>query len=84
MPTPRRPPYNGCVPDPKSRPNHAVYLRVLRRMSPEARLRKAFGLSAFARALFRTGLGRRFPNLTEPELERLLRDRLRRCHNRIS
>ena len=84
MPTPRRPPYNGCVTESKSRPNHAVYLRVLRRMSPEARLRKAFELSDFARALFRTGLGRRFPHLTEPELERLLRDRLRRCHNRTS
>jgi hypothetical protein len=81
---PPAPAYNGYVRDPKSRPNHAVYLRVLRRMSPEARLRKAFELSAFARALFRTGLRRRFSHLTEPELERLIRDRLRRCHNRIS
>jgi hypothetical protein len=70
------------VTDPKPRPNHAAYLRVLRSMSPEARLRKAFELSAFARALFRTGLRHRFPLLTEPELERLVRDRLERCHNR--
>jgi hypothetical protein len=68
--------------DPKPRPNHAVYLRVLRGMSPEARLRKAFELSAFAQALFRAGLRHRFPHLAEPELERLVRDRLERCHNR--
>jgi hypothetical protein len=71
-----------AVTGPKRRPNHAVYLRVLRGMSPEARLRKAFELSAFARALFRTGLRRRFPHLSEPELEGLVRDRLERCHNR--
>jgi hypothetical protein len=68
----------------KPRPNHAVYLRALRRMSPEARLRKAFELSAFARSLFRAGLARRFPGLSAQKLDRLVRDRLERCYNRRS
>lgn len=66
----------------KPRPNHAVYLRALRAMSPQARLRKAFELSGFTRALFRAGLARRFPGLSRAELDRLARNRLERCHNR--
>jgi hypothetical protein len=66
----------------KPRPNHAVYVRVLRAMTPEQRLRKAFELGASARALFAHGLRRRFPDLDEQAFHRLLRDRLDRCHNR--
>lgn len=66
----------------KPKPNHKLYLRVLRRMSPEARLRKAFELSAFARALFRAGLRRRFSRLNAAQLRDLELDRLERCHNR--
>lgn len=72
------------VPDLKPRPNHAVYLRTLRRMSPEARLRKAFELSALARALFRAGMSRRFGHLGAAERDDLVRARLRRCHSRSS
>ena len=68
----------------KPRPNHAVYLRALRAMSPQARLRKAFELSTLTVALFRTGLARRFPDLDAVELDRLVRNRLERCHNRNS
>jgi hypothetical protein len=66
----------------KPRPNHAAYLRVLRGMTPEQRLHKAFELTASARALFATGLRRRFPALDEAAFARLLRQRLDRCHNR--
>ena len=66
----------------KSRPNHGVYLRVLRGMTPEQRLRKAFELGAAARALFEHGLRRRFPGLDDGALARLLRERLDHCHNR--
>ncbi len=66
----------------KSRPNHEIYLRTLRAMSPEARLRKAFELSAFAKALFRAGLERRFPHLSEEERDRIARAILERCHKR--
>jgi hypothetical protein len=51
-------------------------------MSPEARLMKAFELTEFSRALFRQGLRRRFPELTESELNRIYVERLIRCHNR--
>ena len=66
----------------KPRPNHAVYLRVLRAMTAEQRLRKAFELGASTRALFRHGLRQRFPDLDDAEFGRLVRERLDRCHNR--
>ena len=66
----------------KSRPNHAVYLRVLRVMTPEQRLRKAFELGATARALFEHGLRQRVPDMDEVAFRRLVRERLDRCHNR--
>ena len=66
----------------KLRPNHAVYLRVLRAMTPEQRLKKAFELGATARALFEHGLRRRFPELDDAALAALTRACLDRCHNR--
>jgi hypothetical protein len=35
--------------DIKEKPNHSLYIQVLRRMSPEARLMKAFELTAFSK-----------------------------------
>ena len=66
----------------KQRPNHRRYLEILRRMSPEQKLRKAFELTDLSRALFAQGLRRRFPSLSEEELQKLLHDRLAKCHNR--
>jgi len=68
--------------DIKKRPNHKLYIQVLRRMSPEARLMKAFELTEFSRELFLIGLRKRFPNLTEDELKKLYLERLDKCHNR--
>ena len=68
--------------NPKPRPNHQQYLRTLRTMTPEQRLRKAFELSAFSKALFSAGLQRRFPELSVPEFHQLLLRRLKLCHNR--
>jgi hypothetical protein len=51
--------------DPKERPNHARYIEVLRRMTPEQRLLKAFELSEFSKALFVEGLRKRHPELSE-------------------
>lgn len=65
----------------KTRPNHREYLRVLRRMGPVGRLRKALELGAEARALFRLGLRQRFSQLSEQELQRLYLERLAKCHN---
>lgn len=68
----------------KPQANHRVYLRILRAMSPEARLAKAFELSTFSRGLFLHGLRRRFPDLREDQLQELARHRLEKCHNRNS
>ncbi len=67
---------------PKEAPNHALYVEVMRRMTPAGRLAKAFELSDMARRLFVCGLRNRFPNLDEPSFHRLLLERLELCHNR--
>lgn len=66
----------------KERPNHRKYIEILRGMTPEQRLRKAFELSEFARALFVHGLRKRCPDLPEEEFRALVRARLDKCHNR--
>ncbi len=55
----------------KPRPNHRQYLEVLRRMTPAQRLNKAFELSEFSKRLFKQGLRKQFPDLSEAK-----------CHNR--
>lgn len=68
--------------DPKPRPNDALYLEILRRMTPEQRLRKTFELSAMVKELFIQGLRRRHPDLGEAEFHQLMLDQLAKCHNR--
>lgn len=68
--------------NPKPRPNHQKYLEVLRRMTPEQRLLKAFELSRMSRELFLAGLRKRFPDLSDEELRRLYLKRIAKCHNR--
>lgn len=68
--------------DIKERPNHRRYIQVLREMSPEKRLLKAFELSEFVNQLFIYGLHKRFPNLSEEEFKKILLERLNKCHNR--
>ena len=51
-------------------------------MTPEQRLLKAFELSEFSKQLFLHGLRKRFPEKSEPEIMKMYRDRLNRCHNR--
>ena len=68
--------------DHKTRPNHAAYLQVLRGMSDEQKLNKAFELSAMTKELFLTGLRERFPAATEDQIRRLYLERVRLCHNR--
>ena len=66
----------------KKRPNHKIYIQVLRQMSPEKRLQKAFELSEFAKQLFVHGLRKRFPDLSDEEFNKILLERLDKCHNR--
>jgi hypothetical protein len=68
--------------DPKPRPNHALYIEVLRRMTPAQRLAKAFELSDFAKTLFIHGLRKRYPDATEEELKKIYLVRIQLCHNR--
>ena len=70
--------------DPKPRPNHRRYIEVLRSMTPEQRLAKAFELSASSKQLFLDGLRTRFPDYTDEQLHRLALERLAKCHNRRS
>lgn len=66
----------------KTRPNHKVYIQVLRKMSPEKRLLKAFELSEFTNQLFIHGLSKKFPDLDDQEFKKVLKKRLDKCHNR--
>jgi hypothetical protein len=68
--------------DPKPRPNHKEYIKVLRMMTPEQKLLKAFELSAFAKQLFLYGLRKRLPDASEEVIHRIYLKRLEKCHNR--
>ncbi|MDT8437036.1 MAG: hypothetical protein RRA92_09815 [Gemmatimonadota bacterium] len=68
----------------KPRPNHREYLRILRRLSPEDRLRKAFELSDLSRELFLHGLRKRFPDRSEAEVRDIARERIEKCRKRSS
>ena len=68
--------------DIKKRPNHKITIQVLRRMSPEQRLLKAFELSEFSKELFVHPLRKRYPNLDKKDFHALLLERLDLCHNR--
>ena len=68
--------------NPKPHPNHQEYIRVLRAMTPEERVRKAFELSAFVKATLRSGIEQQFPLASEAERQRIFLARLERCHNR--
>lgn len=61
--------------------NHGSYVELLREMGPQERLRKAFDLSDFARRLFVHGLRKRFPDLNGRDFQKLLMERLEKCHN---
>ena len=67
---------------PKPRPNHRQYIEVLRRMTPQQRLAKAFELSELTKRLFKEGLRKQFPELSEEDFHRLYLKRLAKCHNR--
>jgi hypothetical protein len=68
--------------DPKPRPNHRIYIEILRRMTAEQKLQIVFDLSETTRALFREGLRKRFPDATEEELHKIYLKRLEKCYNR--
>lgn len=66
----------------KPRPNHRIYLDVLRRMTAEERLLKAFELTESTRQLFLAGLRQRHPELSDEALRALYLKRLARAWSR--
>lgn len=66
----------------KEQPNHQIYIRVLRDMGSEKRLRKAFELSEFSRSLFRQGLENRYPELPPGALAALYLERMEKARTR--
>ena len=66
----------------KKCPNHKLYLAILRKMTPEQRLLKAFELSEFSKQFFLHGLRKRFPEKSEAEITKTYLERLNKCHNR--
>ena len=65
----------------KTYPHKQRYHEILRNMTPQAKLEKAFELSDLANAAFRAGLKSRYPHLPEDELEQLYQEKLKACHN---
>ncbi len=62
--------------------NHRVYINLLRKMTPEKRLRIACEMSDSVRELFAQGLRKLHPELSEKDFRKLLFERLDKCHNR--
>lgn len=68
--------------DLKPRPNHHIYIEILRKMSPEQKLIKTFELSQLGKQLFLQGLRQRYPELPETEIKKIYLERIAKCHNR--
>lgn len=66
----------------KERKNSTLILKILREMTYEAKLKKAFELSDFVKSLFIEGMRQSFPELTADQLHKKIIERLNKCHNR--
>jgi hypothetical protein len=62
-------------------PNRERYLEILRNMTPQQKLERAFELTDFANAAFKAGLRNRKPGISEDDLDHLYLEKLRACHN---
>lgn len=61
--------------------SHREYIKIIRKLTPEKKLKKCFDLNEFTKALFLTGLRNRFPNLSEEEIKKIYLKRITKCHN---
>ena len=68
----------------KLQANRQLYIEILRSMTPEQRLRKAFELTAMTRELARAGVSRQHPDLDPEEIDRLTRERIMSWHSKTS
>jgi hypothetical protein len=62
-------------------PDHKEYIKMMRKMYPEDRLRKSFEMTELSRKLFLAGLKNRFPNLSDKEIKKIYLKRIDKCHN---
>jgi hypothetical protein len=67
--------------DPKKQPNHALYLQILRRMTPQQKIDKASQMSTLGRELMAAGIRRTRPDISDAELQAIVRRKLDACHN---
>lgn len=68
--------------DLKPRPNHEHYIEVLRRMTPQQRLKKCFELSDLTKRLLWRAIRRANPDLSDAEVHEKYLRQLDKCHNR--
>ena len=61
--------------------DHKEYIKIMRRIAPEDRLRKCFELNELAKGLFMAGLKNRFPDYSDKELKKIYLKRISKCHN---
>jgi len=54
---------------------------MMRKLSPEDRLKKSFELTELTKMLFIAGLKNRFPGLSDKELKKIYLKRISKCHN---
>lgn len=57
------------------------YIEILRKMSPEERLKKCFELSKFSKDLFLAGLKNSFQELTESKIKEKYLKQIAKCRN---
>ena len=63
--------------------SHREYIRIIRKLTPEEKLKKCFELNELTKQLFLTGLKNRFPDLSQEEIKKLYLKRINKCHNLV-
>lgn len=61
--------------------SHKEYIKIIRKLTPEERLKKCFELNELTKQLFLTGLKNRFPGLSKEEIKKIYLKRINKCHN---
>ena len=60
---------------------HNIYIQTLKKIGAEKRLLKALELSDLTKELFISGLKKKYPDLSEKEFQKILLEKLEKCHN---
>jgi hypothetical protein len=65
----------------QNNPDRKAYIKIIRKMSPEDRLKKCFELNELTKQLFLTGLRSKFPDCSEKEIKVIYLKRIDKCRN---